>query len=246
MIDTRISVVIPAYNEEKRLGECLSHLAKQQERPDEIIVVDNDSTDATTLIAKSCGVRVVREKQRGMIFARNRGFNEAYFPIIARTDADCLPPPEWIKIIKHDFATGDIDGLTGPVIFYDLPFRTAIFDTLYLNFVKLLQSSKETLQGPNMIITRSMWKRVKHDVCLTDKQVHEDVDLAIHILAAHGVIRRNPRLIMCSSGRRIVSNPQSFFGEYTIRFFNTFRIHAQKKINRPSADGKVTEAHLTS
>lgn len=52
----------------------------------------------------------------------------------------------------------------------------------YLDFMKLVQNNKETLFGPNMALTKSVWEKVKSDTCIDDTKVHEDVDLAIHIL----------------------------------------------------------------
>src|ERR1035437_9820650 len=88
----KVSVVIPAYNEEKYIGACLDSLMDQKEKPDEIIVVNNNSTDNTAKIVKKYPVRLINEEQQGMIPARNRGFNEAKFEIIARTDADTILP----------------------------------------------------------------------------------------------------------------------------------------------------------
>src|SRR6266567_2953645 len=95
--DLRISVVIPVYNEEKYLGKCLDSLMRQNVKADEIIVVDNNSTDNSVAIAKKYPIRVVFEKTQGMIPARNHGFNEARYEIIARTDADTILPVNWIK-----------------------------------------------------------------------------------------------------------------------------------------------------
>jgi len=71
--------------------------------------------------------------------------------------------------------------------------------------------------GPNMIITKEIWQKVKDKVCLDNKKVHEDIDLAIHILKTGGKIKRDDSLIVKASGRRIKTNPFSFFIEYPLR-----------------------------
>lgn len=109
----KVSVVIPAFNEAEFLDACLNSLTKQTEPPDEIIVVNNNSTDNTVKIAKKYDVRIVNEKKQGMISARNSGFNKAKFDIIARTDADTILPPSWIKKIKNGFKDKDLVALSG-------------------------------------------------------------------------------------------------------------------------------------
>ena len=59
-----ISVVIPAYNEEKYIENCLKSLLSQEEMPDEIIVVDNNSTDQTSKIVKKYPVTLISEKKK--------------------------------------------------------------------------------------------------------------------------------------------------------------------------------------
>ncbi|HEX8932548.1 MAG TPA: glycosyltransferase family A protein, partial [Patescibacteria group bacterium] len=99
----KISVIIPAYNEEKYIGACIESLLKQNRLPDEIIVVNNNSTDQTAAIASQYPVKVINEKEQGITPARNRGLNEAQYDIIARTDADTILPPDWIEKIKKHF-----------------------------------------------------------------------------------------------------------------------------------------------
>lgn len=221
----KISVIIPAYNEEKHLPLALEALHKQKEKPDEIIVVDNNSTDKTPEIARKFGVKVVKEKKRGITFARNKGFEVAKHEIIARTDADTLPPPNWILNIKKHFEENpNTKALTGPVIFYDLPFKTAFFSSFYLKLSKRI-SGCSYLIGPNMIITKSAWKKVKNDICLDDKKVHEDIDLSLHLCrkGIKTVVDKN--VVNYISGRRIKYKPWSFFIEYPIRLIKMLKKH---------------------
>lgn len=99
-----ISVVIPAYNEEKFLPKLLTSLQKQAfQIPFEVIVVDNNSTDKTALIAKKFGARVVRETAQGYSNACNAGFKAAKANIIARADSDYVVPETWIYSIWKAF-----------------------------------------------------------------------------------------------------------------------------------------------
>jgi glycosyltransferase involved in cell wall biosynthesis len=223
-----IAVIIPIFNEEKYIEACIQSILQQTVQPDEIIAVDNNSTDGTALILQKYQmVRVVHEKKQGMIFARNAGFNAARSDIIARCDADTHIPPHWIKRITMNFQKYPIDALTGPITFYDAPIQTSLLGRAYLDLMKPMLRGKETLVGPNMALTQAMWHKVKNSVCLDDSRVHEDIDLAYHIYEAGGVVRRDDRLVVQTSSRRITKNPHSFFGEYPIRLMKTILSHDQ-------------------
>lgn len=100
-----ISVVVPAYNEEKFLGKCLNSLVKQEldKRFFEVIVVDNASTDKTGKIAKKYPFRLIREPKRSVVIARQAGVNVSKGQIIVSADADTVYPPNWLRLIKEDF-----------------------------------------------------------------------------------------------------------------------------------------------
>jgi len=216
----KISVVIPVFNEEKYIDTCLSSIFNQTVLPDEIIVVDNNSTDNTTEIAKKFAVKIIPEGRQGMTYARNTGFDKATGDIIARTDADSIVPHDWIERIKNDFTKHDIEALTG-LATYDSFFTHILNVSVYLKIMSLLQKGKSTLIGPNMSITKNFWNKIRTRVCSDNTQVHEDIDLGIHILKEGGKIYCDNKLIVSISSRRIKSNPVSFFVEYSIRTIRT-------------------------
>jgi glycosyltransferase involved in cell wall biosynthesis len=231
----KISVVIPAYNEEKSIDTCLNYLVNQEEKPDEIIVVDNNCTDKTAEIAKKYGARVITEEKQGMIPARNKGYNSAQYEIIARTDADTHVPKNWIKLIKENFAKNkNLLGLSGPANFYNFPINDKLQYSQWENkaifaFIKS-QIKHDTLYGPNHAIRKSAWEKVKNEVCLDDKSVHEDVDLAIH-LGRYGEIKIDPKLVVNTSFRRF-KKPFNYF-DYSRKLITTFRKHNLKVIAVP-------------
>ncbi len=215
-----ISVVIPVLNEEKRIRNCIQALLNQEVKPDEIIVADAASTDNTAKIAKEMGVKIVEEPERGIAKTRNKGFNAAQYEIIARCDADSIVPTNWIKRIKEDFSKEKIDALTGPIIYFDLSPNNAIYSKIFLYLMKFIQGY-HTLIGNNMALRKEMWEKIKDTACKDDKNMHEDIDLAIHVHKHGGVIKYDPLLIAKNSGRRIKNNPISFFIEYPIRLIKT-------------------------
>jgi glycosyltransferase involved in cell wall biosynthesis len=83
-----ISVIIPTYNEEKVIGECLASLRSQTQRDFEVIVVDDGSTDNTKEIVKTFGVKLFGQKHQGPAMARNLGVMHAKGKIIVFVDSD--------------------------------------------------------------------------------------------------------------------------------------------------------------
>jgi glycosyltransferase involved in cell wall biosynthesis len=98
-----VSVVIPAWNEEREIERCLESLSRQTYTDFEVIVVDNGSTDATASLAKAWGARVIEESRRGISCARQAGFETARGSIVASTDADTVVPPNWLARIDETF-----------------------------------------------------------------------------------------------------------------------------------------------
>lgn len=220
-----ISVVIPAHNEEEFLEMCLKSVINQVEKADEIIVVDNNSTDKTAEIARKYKVKLVSETKQGISYARNKGFNSAKSDIIARCDADVKVPKDWIKKIKANFENHKIDALSGIASFFDDPLNTNITTKQYMDLMRVMLNGKETMIGPNMALTKEIWNKVKDGVCLDNKLVHEDMDLAIHIAKVGGKIRRDNSLVVEVSARRWLNNPRSGFIEYPARVIKTLRNH---------------------
>jgi glycosyltransferase involved in cell wall biosynthesis len=83
----RLSVVIPALNEERHLGQLLSDLQRQSRRPDEIILVDAGSSDATVQIANQSQT-VVLHGEPPVARGRNLGGFSAKGDLIFFLDAD--------------------------------------------------------------------------------------------------------------------------------------------------------------
>jgi glycosyltransferase involved in cell wall biosynthesis len=220
----KVSVVIPAYNEEKYIKKSLTSVMNQKVEADEIIVVNNNSRDKTEEIALRMGAKVVREPKQGMISARNRGFDSAKYEIIARIDADVVVPTNWIEQIKKSFKKKNYDAFSGPITFNDLFAKptSTLPSKIYLESLRVFSRGNRYLMGPNMILKRSIWLKVRKLVNLDDSKVHEDIDLSLNIIKAGGRIGFDPDLIVQISGRRIKKHPKSFFLEYPARMFKTF------------------------
>jgi glycosyltransferase involved in cell wall biosynthesis len=110
-----ISVVIPAWNEEKYIGRLLRSLLNQSLERDEyeIIVVDGHSKDGTVRIARKYADRVLFENEGSIGYARNLGARKARGEIVAFIDADCIAPWNWLMRIKKTFRKPWLVGVGG-------------------------------------------------------------------------------------------------------------------------------------
>ncbi|MES2953760.1 MAG: glycosyltransferase [Patescibacteria group bacterium] len=116
----KVSLVIPAYNEEAYIGACIE-AALRLDSFSEIIVVDNASTDNTALAAgRYDRVRVVREEEKGTNAARARGLLEATGEFVAFVDADTHVPADWLIKAEREFQKSPhVVALSGPYAYYD-------------------------------------------------------------------------------------------------------------------------------
>jgi glycosyltransferase involved in cell wall biosynthesis len=226
-----ISIIIPARNEERHLKRCLDALAAQIEAPHEVIVVDNASSDATAEIAASYPfVTLLSEPQVGRVFAREAGFRAATGDILARIDADAYLPVYWTKRVRMYFEhpTAMQTAWTGGALFYNVRFpRTVstIYDMLVFQFNRLL-TGHPTLWGSNMAVPTQLWQQVTNEIC-TRNDVHEDLDLAIH-LHRHGVpIVYDRHTKVRVQLRRVRSSRHELWG-YLQMWPRTLRIHSIK------------------
>ena len=106
-----VSVVIPVKDDARRLAVCLAAIRRQTVAPLEVVVVDNGSTDASAAVARAGGARVVREEHAGIPAASAAGYDAAIGDVIARLDADSIPPAEWVETIRgHLTERPDLQG----------------------------------------------------------------------------------------------------------------------------------------
>jgi len=111
----RYSVIIPAYNAEETIEQCLTALMKQSIARDsyEVIVVDDGSTDRTGDVVKQFPVKYIKQQNQGPATARNRGAREAKGEIILFTDADCVPEYNWIEEMVKPFNDPEVMAVKG-------------------------------------------------------------------------------------------------------------------------------------
>ena len=106
-------MVVPVLDGAGQIGTCVSRLRGQTRPPDELIVVDNGSSDATAAVAAGAGAKVVGQPVRGVYRARNTGWRGSDADVIAFTDADCEPEPDWLEKLVEPFSDPTVAGVGG-------------------------------------------------------------------------------------------------------------------------------------
>ncbi|MFH0987974.1 MAG: glycosyltransferase, partial [Parcubacteria group bacterium] len=207
----KLSIVIPAYNEEKYIGKCLAGVLAEKHRWQhdvEIIVVNNASTDNTESVARSfpC-VIVVNESRKGITRARQAGFEASTGDMIANVDADIFLPPGWINSVFRYFQDDKLVALSGPQAVQGKSrwFNVAVFFFYGLGYAIYLAGKlfgKGTmLQGGNFVVRRSALEKIGGFDTTIDFY-GEDTDVARRIVEAGKVIFTF-RLTAYTTDRRI-------------------------------------------
>lgn len=133
-----ISIIVPFYNAEKYIRDCIESLLSQEFATDdyEIIFIDNNSTDSSSEIVKRYPrIKLVSERRQSPYATRNRGIREAAGGIIAFTDPDCIPFPDWLAEIEK--------AMSDPVVSVVLGQNLMGNDSLLLSMIQDYENEKE-------------------------------------------------------------------------------------------------------
>ena len=150
----RVSIVVPALDEEEHIARCLESL-RHQGVPVEIVVVDNGSTDRTVEIAERYADRVLVVPKAPLGIVRNRGVEVSTGDIIVSVDADCVAPEGWLERVLSHFDDPEVVAVGGPV----RPLSEGEAERRYCEFLNGLLSLG-LLSGANMAYRRSAWESV--------------------------------------------------------------------------------------
>lgn len=196
-----ISFVVPAFNEEALIDGCLKSIiiAAHLHYPYELIVVDNGSTDSTAERALAWGARVVKQPQKGVVWARQAGFEATQYDLVAFIDADNQIPDDWVE-----YALKAMEGMvaaSGPVVYADLVLSKRLLSFFFYCLAKISHQMLPMLQGGNFIVKREALMQAGG--FNTDIDFYgEDTATAVR-LAKIGKIRFDFNMVCQSSGRRI-------------------------------------------
>lgn len=114
----KISVLIPCHNEEKSIKRCVASCLNQSRKPDEVVVVNDSSTDKSLKILKSFGkkIKIINNRSKGnKSYAQERGLKFIKGDIFVATDGDTIIDRDFIKNIEKDFLDKKVAAVGGYV-----------------------------------------------------------------------------------------------------------------------------------
>ncbi|MEZ5833760.1 MAG: glycosyltransferase [Dongiaceae bacterium] len=211
----QLAVIICTRDRPQALAQCLARLTAQVSLPGEIVVVDNSiARTAEAAVSRFAGIRYLHEPRRGLSAARNAGIRASWLPLIAFTDDDVEPRPDWASEVVHAFSSPRVEAVTGLVLparldtpaqsFFQLQMGglgggclPLIFDSRFFAETQALGAQVWRIgAGANMAFRRSAFDRIG----LFDERLgagasgcSEDSELWYRLLATGGTCRFEPR-----------------------------------------------------
>ena len=240
----KISLVIPAYNEEKYIEACLTHATSLSNRHfHEIIVVNNASTDRTKDVVEQFirhfieknphtsipSIRIVTETEKGLTKARERGYREATGDILGYVDADTQMPDGWYERVAAEFDKNpNLACLSGPYIYHDIPNWKQVLVKIYwymLGMPAYLIVGYMTIGG-NFAIKKDVLKQMNgFDTSIAFYGEDTNIARRAH---THGKVKFSPAFIMYTSGRRLSDQ-----GLWKISFLYISNFLSEVMLKRP-------------
>lgn len=188
---TKISIIVPARNEESNIQNCLNDLVNQNYPVElyEIIIIDDDSEDNTYKLVKTFidskkkdgpEIILIRNSNDQLIAGKKTAIREGIRissgELIITTDADCRFSSEWIRIIADYFNENDIKLLTGPVVFFK---SNSIFKSMQtLEFLSLIASAAGFIGAGNPILGNASNLAFHKKTYFEAEKIRTDYDLA--------------------------------------------------------------------
>ena len=157
-----ISVVIPVYNSSEYIARTIESILAQRHKPDEIIVVDNNSTDGTIEIVKKYPVTLLQENEvQSSYAARNKGIDHARSEIIAFIDADCIAADDWLKegVTALQSESADLAGGRVEFFFSEKKTTAELYDSIH--HLNIEASIRDTGSAPtaNLFVKTHVFKK---------------------------------------------------------------------------------------
>lgn len=231
----QVSVVIPAFNEEKYIGDTLNSLLKSEQQTHinyEVVLVDNNSTDKTVEVTErftyGMNLRIIKEEKQGRGAARARGFKEAHGDIILSADADTIFHKNWIEELTNAIKGEVIAVSTSCKIVDSSPLNNAIFNLIQPKLMVLYRIflGHYWLSGFSFGISSSAYQKSGgFDINL---QSQEDIDLSFRV-AKFGKIKFINKPVIFS-GRRFKKGLLLGLFDYVKNFIEVFVLKKRNSI----------------
>jgi len=223
----RLSFVIPVRDGERFIGRCLEQLRRESVKGDQIIIVDNGSTDRTAEIARNTpGTKVVVAPHVTIAALRNLGATLATNDVLAFIDADCLICAGWRASVERILADPAVAAAGS---YYDLPENSTWVERAWWSFRPLYEHRASFLISGNFVVRKDMFAKVGgfDESLVTD----EDTDISRRLVSAGAVLVEAPsvRVVHLGNARTL----RQFFGKERWHATSIVAAMRSHRVDRP-------------
>lgn len=236
----KLSIIIPTWNSERTIGECLSHIIKQKFRDFEIIVVDGSSTDRTVKICEKFeNVKLIKAVPCGVGKKRNIGARYAKGDILLFLDSDAFLTRNFLRGMIKIFNEKKVDAITGMTLPYP---KTNFFDFLIQSeyserFYQMGEGFVDCMATTCMAVKKDVFKNVNGFSEISKKQaIGEDFDFSAKLMKKGFKIWHSNRLKvyhLCATQPKKYFIEQYRHAKYRVKHFKQHKIMTDKYA-RPS------------
>jgi len=153
----KIALYVPCFNAEKTIQACLSAVLHQSRPADDILVIDDGSTDMTVKIASSFPVRIIKHaKNLGLAVARNSAIKNTNAKLIASLDSDCKPDKDWLKHLAKRVNSSNVAGAGGQTVEAN---ASSVFDSWRAVHMKQHWGNSKKTNPPFLFGSNTLFRR---------------------------------------------------------------------------------------
>lgn len=217
----RFSVIVPVFNGEATIGECLDALMSQDlpRREYEVIVVDDGSTDATASVVAGYDVTYISQSNKGPATARNLGVSNAQGDIVVFTDADCVPEANWLReMVSPLVRDSDVSAVKGAYRTRQKQFAARFAQAEFEERFRLLsrRRSIDFVDSYSAAFRKTVFEEVGGFNPRYPKANNEDVELSFL------VAQRNHKMVFNPDAIVYHTHPESILKYARVKFWRAY------------------------
>ena len=216
----KITLYIPCYNAEEYIDDILKAVFNQTLPADEVIVVDDGSTDNTAKIASGYPIRLIRHSEnRGLSASRNSAIKNSKAEFIASLDADCLPSPGWLQHLMQGLDAPRVAGAGGKLLEKYSHDACGLWRSIHMKQYWEEGDSPQFLFGSNTIFRR----KALLDVGLYNekfKNNYEDVDISIRLKEKGYILIYTPEALAEHLRRDDIASILNAFWQWNVYYYD--------------------------
>jgi len=224
----RVTAYIPCFNGARYLPATITAILGQTQPPDELLIIDDGSTDNSSEVASRYPVRIIRhEKNKGLAAARNTALANAKYDLLAAFDVDAVAEPTWLQYLFEAFRDEQIAGAGGRLVENfredppDLWRAMQLSQDLGETSIEMIWPTPKRLGGFGVVYRVEVLRKLGgYDERFRTN--YEDVDLCARVLEAGHKALFDPRAVMRHMRRDSFSSVlrTSWRWEFYTHYFN--------------------------